>query len=476
MVIQHLMASMNASNNLKKTNRSVAKSTQCLSSGYKINSAADDAAGLAISEKMRAQIRGLDRAHDNVQDGISMVQTADGALEQVTQELQRIRELSVMAANGILTDEDRFQTQQEVEQLKMDIDRLTDDTEFNTIKLFRPEREDHPLLWDNMDIVFCVDATGSMSGMITAVKNNIEGFVEALRARNIDVKLGLVVYRDIYADKDALEVNSYFNSTSEFKEKLEDMAKHVSGGGDLEESGLEAIMEGAIGMEGRPDATRHCVLVTDAPVHTANGSGFSKYTIDEVADALTSADMGLTVVGSTNYMSDLGHPKKLADKVGGVCLDVSKDFSEGLLKVAGDFATSGMIRQWNRLQTGSNAGVEMRFPVYNICCKSLKIKDISVETQDKASKAISQMDIAIGKVNSFRGEYGAIQNRLEYTANNLTNASLNLTASESTIRDTDMAEESAQFAYVQILMQAGQSMLAQANQTPQNVLRLLEES
>jgi len=472
----HNMAAANTGRQLGITNRKLSKNTEKLSSGYRINRAADDAAGLSISEKMRAQIRGLNRACRNTEDGISLIRTADGALNEVHEILHRIRELSVRSANDTLTDDDRLQTQYEIEYLCLEIDHVAKDSEFNTIKLFRPGRLTETggsTVYKNMDIVFCVDATGSMSGMIKNVEENIDNFVDALKGKGVNTKLGLVVYRDISISEE-LETYSFFDSTESFKQKLSSIM--ATGGGDEPESGLEAIMDGALKMKGRKNADRHFILVTDAPVHTQETKK-SQYTIDEVANALKSSGIGLTVIGQKPYINESGQLNELAKKSGGGgCLDIKNNFSQNLLGLAETISVGGgglAGVEWRWLQVGSNSFQSVPFPIFGLDCWSLEIENISVETREKASTTIEKADNAIEKVSRYRSEYGALQNRLEHTINNVTNTSLNLSESESKIRDTNMADEMVQFSSNNILQQAGQAMLAQVSRSNNGILALL---
>ncbi|MBQ9438771.1 MAG: flagellin, partial [Lachnospiraceae bacterium] len=186
MSVQHNMTAMGANRTLKIATGKTAKSTQKLASGYKINSAADDAAGLSISEKMRRELRGLNQGKDNIQDGISCTQIMDGALSEVSDIMHRMEELCVHAANGTLTDDDRDDVEKEIKQLKKEIDRTTESTNFNTLPLLRGEP---------VEVIFIVDNTGSMGGMISSVKSNLASFTDGL-AKSA-VTYGMVEYGDL---------------------------------------------------------------------------------------------------------------------------------------------------------------------------------------------------------------------------------------------------------------------------------------
>jgi flagellin len=391
MVVQHNLSALNANNKLGYNISGLKKATEKLSSGYRINRAGDDAAGLAISEKMRGQIRGLNQAVRNANDGISLIQTAEGALNETHDILQRMRELAVQSANGTYQNEvDRENINKEVEALKTEIDRIASSTHFNNKKLL----------------------DGSLQGYASTTTTDASSV-------NASVKVA---------------------------------------GGNL--SATETLtFTTTVGADGTPTSisvATGTTLVGEFEV-TAYGQGWA--TLQYV-----SADDGSTT-------------EKELEAWSGVTITVSlgKDASGKFVSNSGQKVTVGDTTGGVIFQIGAN-GVEdqqVSLLVSNQDSATLGVKSISVATQDAANEAISAIDKAINSVSATRADLGALQNRLEHTINNLTTTSENLTAAESQIRDTDMAQEMLNFTKYNILQQASQAMLAQANAQPQAILQLL---
>ncbi len=343
MIINHNMSAIHAQRQMYKTSTAQAKSTEKLSSGLRINRAGDDAAGLAISEKMRGQISGLNQASRNAQDGISLLQTAEGAMDEQHSMLQRMRELAVQAENETNTDEDKAEIQAEISQLKEEITAITDKTEFNTKKLL------------NGDLKF---NTASGNDIISTASG-------------------------VYSNANILKVS------------LQDMLSAGSTVANM--SAKRASIE---------------------------------ETINSYKELMASAELKL------------------------------KDGSNGVT-----------------FQVGANEGQTIRVGINAMTAKDLKIDDIDVTistTQLGEMSDIAKIDRAINMVSHQRSQLGAVQNRLEHTISNVENSAENLQASESRIRDTDMAKEMMNLTSKNILSQATQAMLAQANQRPNQVLSLLQ--
>jgi flagellin len=376
--INQNITALTAHKNQISTDASRTKSLERLSSGLRINKAADDAAGLGISEKLRSQIKGLSMASRNAQDGISLIQTAEGALSETSSLLIRMRELAVQAASESITDDDRENIKGEITQLKEEISRIATATEFNTKKLL----------------------DGSMKTSKAAV------------AASVEVKSGATV------------VTSATITT-------------------------EGSMEG--------DATYQIKLV-------ANGASIDAV-ITSSATGTTSTIAGVDAAADTLEFE-------------GITFSVAQATTADLRKVAYVKAFEGIAAQSTdsslEYQIGANVGQTTRIGVSSMTADDLKIGDISVDTMLAAQDTISQIDRAIGWVANERSSLGAVQNRLEHTITNLGVAQENLTASESQIRDVDMAAEMTSFVRDQIMMQAGVSMLAQANSSPQAILSLLQ--
>lgn len=479
MVIAHNMMAMNAQRQYNIVTNTKRKSTEKLSSGYKINRAADDAAGLSISEKMRHQIRGLNQGSENIQDGVSATQIMDGALNEVQDMLHRMTELSIQASNGTLSSSDRYAIECEIKQLRSEINRISNSTTFNEHHLLNigdiGSIEQTPIEGvksGNTDIVFLIDTTGSMGGYITNVVNNLSTFASGLSACN--VQYGVVEYGDI-ADGDAI-IRPLTNSTTTLSDTIKNIA--ITNGGDANESSLEAIMD-ASKYAFRDDATKEFILVTDAPYHDKNIDNSSTYTNEDVKQKLAEKGIRLSVVTSPGCMEL--YKNNLAN---GQVLNMEDNFSESLKGLVQSIAENAAPKQEEpkqtffdhnlRIQMSSNSSDCFILHTYDTTSKSLGLDDVSCLTQEDAEKAIDLVSQASEKVSAIRSSIGAEQNALEYAARTRDNVAENTTDAESRIRDTDMAEEMFSFSLQSILEQAGQSMMAQANQSNQSVLNLLK--
>ena len=386
MVVQHNLQAMNSNRMLGVTTSSQAKVTEKLSSGYKINRAADDAAGLSISEKMRKQIRGLDQASNNAQDGVSAVQTAEGALAEVHDMLQRMNELAVQAANGTNSTSDRTAIQNEIDQLTTEIDRVAETTKFNETYLLKG---------------------GDSTKAVT------------MKAHDAGLKGSLTVAPD--------------GKTATFKPAaLETSDKVMIGGKEYK------------------------IVTTGADQN--NGL----ITLDTAKDLMKEE-----LVKANSIGLDAPLP---ADKVTGT-------LTGGFTITMGEQTVANAL-SFN-LHVGADADMTNKINVNIDTMNSafLGVKGLDVVGTDgigtQATYAIDAIADAIQKVSDQRSALGAVQNRLEHTIKNLDNVVENTTAAESQIRDTDMASTMVEYTKNNILQQAGQSMLAQANQSTQGVLSLL---
>ena len=406
MVVQHNMQAANANRMLNVTTGAQSKSTEKLSSGYKINRAADDAAGLSISEKMRKQIKGLDRASTNAQDGVSAVQTAEGALTEVHSMLQRMNELATQSANGTNSTTDRKAIQDEVDQLTKEIDRVSATTKFNETYLLKG------------DTKTADKASFMKSGY--AIADNTTLYVEGDAGKNpLDqntlkaaLDAGKKVYKKDAGGKDTLAVK---DTDYAYVTKLYD------------ETGKALSAE---------DALKAVAKKADTKFY-ANDKG--------------KAAGGFEVKDATSIYDEATNKGYIQQ------FDVNGKLSFNL-HVGADSSTDNKISV--DIDSMSAAGIG--------------VKGLKVDTEEDATGAIDRISDAIQKVSSQRSSLGAVQNRLEHTINNLDNVVENTTSAESRIRDTDMAKEMVNYSKNNILAQAGQSMLAQANQSNQGVLSLLQ--
>ena len=396
MVVQHNMQAANANRMLNVTTSAQSKSTEKLSSGYKINRAADDAAGLSISEKMRKQIKGLDRASTNAQDGVSCVQTAEGALTEVHSMLQRMNELAVQSSNGTLSEDDRNNIQDEVDQLVTEIDRVSETTKFNETYLLKGDENKTKIT----NTVYSSPQMGLVKDAMAA-------------GSTLEVKTPMdATGKTVYTFKSGLAVGSSWAG----KKVIDDTA--TAGAGDIK---LAEAKKAEL---------------------AAMNSVITAYKDDMGVNAVTLKEGDNNDVTSTSKIFTYNDSLNISLHVGADSSDDNK--------------------------------ISMQIDSMNSDFLGIKGLKVSGKTYLQATGSIDTISDAISKVSKQRSSLGAVQNRLEHTINNLDTASENLQTAESRIRDTDMAEEMVNYSKNNILAQAGQSMLAQANQSNQGVLSLLQ--
>ena len=437
MVVQHNITAMNANRMLGVTSGLQAKSTEKLSSGYKINRAADDAAGLSISEKMRKQIRGLSQASDNAEDGISCVQTAEGALTEVHSMLQRMNELAVKAGNGTMSEDDRQNVQDEIDQLVDEIDRVSETTKFNETYLLKGDDTSN----GNTKSLEANAEIGQIDGLTVTAK------ADAKYTDNDDVKIGKVIVKS--SDTNVVTVDA---------DNLTEAAGNIA---KITTDGTEVVVTKN---DGKTD-TYATVDKFKAAYAGLDIAGAGAVTISKTLDTAT-ANTDDTVTGT--YTGNL-NSYKVGDSVN-VKLAVGASGETAL--------SNGSKALLLSFQVGADTTSENKISVTmdSMSAKSIGVDGIKVTGSDStnADKAVDTISDAIKKVSKQRSALGAVQNRLEHTISNLDNVVENTTSAESRIRDTDMAEEMVSYSKNNILMQAGQSMLAQANQQNQGVLSLLQ--
>ncbi|WDH82238.1 flagellin [Paenibacillus urinalis] len=417
MIINHNISALNTHRQLSINTDNTSKNIEKLSSGLRINRAGDDAAGLAISEKMRGQIRGLDQASRNSQDGISLIQTAEGALNETHSILQRMRELAVQSGNDTNTADDRKNLQDEMDQLNKEIDRIQSTTQFNTKNLL-----DGSMGSAVNAAVANVNVNASIKGVDGADLVDGAELVTALTDKNGN-NLGITV-------GDTITVSYVKDGTTVTNEIT------VAAGTDLTALGNDST--------GTADANIGVAVDADGIAVTAETEG--------TAGAIN----GLTIT-----------VKDASGNVRTSATNALSSFTE--TTTAADVRTDGTAT----FQIGANTGQSMTLSINDMGTAALGVKGLQISTQAQADVAIKVIDQATQKVSSERSKLGAVQNRLEHTINNLGTASENLTAAESRIRDVDMAKEMMEQTKNNILSQAAQAMLAQANQQPQGVLQLL---
>ena len=459
MVVQHNMQAMNANRMLNITTGAQSKSTEKLSSGYRINRAADDAAGLTISEKMRKQIRGLDQASTNAQDGVSSVQTAEGALTEVHSMLQRMNELAVQAANGTNSKEsDRQAIQDEIDQLTTEIDRVAETTKFNEIYLLKGDSN------GGTKNVFMKGRDAGLKGTLTDSAKTATFVMDDLKAGD----------KVTIAGKEYSIGSTVADAKGSFAAAAKDEKVTVDG--------VEyTVAENA----GAADAGANKIVLADIQAKVKAGSTVS-YKGKDITAMNDDNNDGIDDDDSSVISKDVAETKitaelTAANNIGTVdhAATVAKTAANGktTYTITKGYATVADTLSFN-LHVGADADMTNKITVdidvmnsANLGVKGLNVTDA---TGTAATYAVDAISDAIAKVSSQRSALGAVQNRLEHTIDNLDNIVENTTTAESRIRDTDMAEEMVEYSKNNILAQAGQSMLAQANQSNQGVLSLLQ--
>lgn len=549
MVVQHNISAMNANNAMTKNVSGLKKSTEKLSTGYSINRAADNAAGLAISEKMRSQIRGLSQATKNANDAISLIQTAEGGLQESEDILQRMRELAVQSSNGTYTDDDREQIQYEVDALKEEIDRIAQSTEFNEMKLldgsldggagdngvygprygaYLSQNDTDQKLSTNVSLEGST-ITSSVAGVSVTLADTASGKGGENAEWSADGKtltLNLVAgntYTQSQIDdliknatqakdetQEAAPANVTFtinNGVFTFQEEetftVDTGVRSASDDIDL----TTALMTGGSAQNDKyadnikftannyGNDTRTITLKTDVAAgkewvektstgdddHESTGIKDGQYTLhlstgveyteEDLEKLLAKSGLDYTVTLTDETANPDGDKVLYAqtkDAEIEIALGATEGKGVGADKALG--AGEGLV-----FQIGAN-GVEdqrLQLNISDMSAKAIGVADVDVSKRDAANDGINKIDDAIKTVSTQRAKLGAIQNRLEHTVNSLSTAEENLQSAESQIRDTDMASEMIKYTKSNILQQASQSMLAQANQQPQGVLQLL---
>ena len=504
MVVQHNMQAMNSSRMLGITSSQQAKSTEKLSSGYRINRAADDAAGLSISEKMRKQMRGLDRASTNASDGVSAVQTAEGALTEVHDMLQRMNELSVQAANGSNSQSDREAIQNEVSQLTTEIDRVSETTKFNEMYLLKgdtdPAAKKTVTMTGHDAGLDKLRSTNNYQNMVTKQNDSSVTFfsfqvdMSSLKA-GTSVNIGGKDYTIIkpVADTDAEDASKsiYRTGNIDASGTLKTDDSKITQGRALQLIAQALGQANYIGDDGTATGTAGSFIEKNAKKTdgTANGD-YGKAKAKNVAFYTGAYD-------ETKKFSDGTNLENGTDTIG-LKMNDADAYSDGsstgtnalksvtfLVHKAQDTTVQQSLKF--NLHVGADADMNNKIGVgiEEMNAAYLGIKGLDVVGKDKdgnkiddggiaATYAIDAIADAVAKVSAQRSALGAVQNRLEHTINNVDNVVENTTAAESRIRDTDMADEMVTYSKNNILAQAGQSMLAQANQSTQGVLSLLQ--
>ncbi len=495
MKINHNMSAVITNHRLLNTENSLSTSMERLSSGLRINHAKDDAAGMAIATKMKAQIKGLDQASRNASDGNSILLTADGALNEVTSMIQRMRELSVQAANGTMADGDKKAIQQEIESLKDEIDRISNSTEFNTKNLFDGSL-DTRVYADHVDRIAISDAVTPGNYAFTideaaqpAIYNNVADPAATITGPTYTDANGNTAADYTRIPKEAagiLTINgrevviNEGDTAMTVYEKIRDSA-------ELGECSIQALKENG----GNYTKKTGDYEFGDAFQITSDryGSGasikldcsneklaqFLGLPTNNTADMPTGKDATLTLDKNSafgdhcTYSTD-GNKITVTDRGG---FEISFMLEEGYSSVNAvvlDVTSIGNLT----LQIGANEYQTMDVRIPEISTESLYIDDLNITTVNGPERAMKQLDEALDAVTSARSRIGAYQNRLDHAIASLDETSQDMTSALSRIEDVDMAEEMTEYTKQNVLSQAATSVLSQANDIPQQVLQLLQ--
>ena len=496
MRIQNNIMAMNAYRNYSNNTSALSKNLEKLSSGYKINRAGDDAAGLAISEKMRAQITGLEGAQSNAKDGISLVQTAEGALTEVHDMLNRMYSLAEQSANGTYENEtDRAQLQKEVTQLKDEINRIADSSNFNGIQLLDGS-------------MTAAEGATSVTGLDGAAVTAAGGaaFTQDLTFTGIVTDGSTVSMEVKYLDKDGKAQTATVTfagkaTTADMASAAATALQSVFGDGYTvsASSGKVTIKANDVGANETQvfgftvkDSTGKTVTTSVGAATAGKDNVYGlAFGSKNVTDKLTFSVDGQTYeVLTRGQKAQDGNKAIYLDKSTGILNDDDvasiaqqlKDYGvdatiDGTTKTTINIAASGSETKGGlTLQIGdtSDSFNQLNVSIKDCHTDSLGIADLDIGTQEGAKAALETIENAINYVSDVRGTLGATQNRLDHTINNLSVMQENIQDAESTIRDTDVAEEMMSYTKNNILIQSAQAMLAQANQVPQGVLQLLQ--
>ena len=498
MRINHNISAMQTNTQLRKTGKNLDKSLERLSSGYKINRASDDAAGMAISRKMKTQIEGLERASMNSSDGISVIQTAEGALNEVTSMLQRMRQLAVQAANGTNTSDDRKSIQQEIDQLTAEIQRISETTEFNTKTLLDGNIDKNSYTNNTyVNLIYSSDTVASIEYGLEVTCDPrqavLVGGVPSFSEISEDQVGSVTINGYTLYFREGMSLETCFTGIRNLCDQMN--IKAFFGEGPTEDGPVETagytetpIGEGNLILMSNAYGSQQKISVQCNNPELADAFGFSTDTVTAYGiDAQVNLGEGFsttataTAKGDIVYVKDSDNFEMRFQIAAGACatdfIDVNGD---------GDLAAShSVLAPLNSvttlleagpmyLQVGANEDQNMEVKIPRIDPVTLGIATVNVCTEEGAERAITAYNDAINEVSSIRAKLGAYQNRLEHTITNLETTDLNLTEAMSRIEDADMAEEMTNFTQQNVLDQAGTAMLSQANERPQNILQLLQ--
>lgn len=475
MRINHNSMALNASDHFEKLNKNIAKSMERLSSGFKITSPADDAAGLAISTKMSAQIRGLDRAALNANDGVSVIQSAEGGLEQIHSILARMRELSIQAANDVNFEEDRDSIQEEINALAEEIDQIVDTTAFNGQKLLNGN-----LTRRSMSSEYTIQTT-YMSETVAAGIYEMEVTASATQATYVT---GFSYSANTVTAEQAgnINVNGFSVGVSEgmtMTEVFGQLQAHLTkigvdviasnNGGETE---VDFDSSAPVIFRSKEYGSNQKIEITVGNPELAAMLGINDGDVTYGTDC--KANISVTEHGftSTASFTTLGNEITIVDRNG---FEMKVEVEPGAAK---DGPVSTKIEVLSAgtmvIQTGANSGEQLSMDIPNVNAKRLGVDNLIMYTHDYASQAVTAIDEAVKMISNIRSKLGAYENRLEDVHGTLEIQEESVTAAYSRILDTDMAEEMTNYTQLDVLSQAAISMMQRSNERPESVLQLLQ--
>lgn len=464
MKINRNMSAVIASNQLHRTENKLSVTMERLSTGLKLNSAEDSPAGMAISNKMKAQIDALDKASDNSTDAISVMEIADGALNEVTSIIQRMRELSVQAASGIYTYDDKSAIQSEIAQLRDEVDRVSSNTEFNTkplldgssdTRVYTRKSVSQEMTYSDITRINISDEVDSKHYKVevTEVAKQAQSSISGYPAGGI-TEDGTISINGVSA---AIKAGT---SEEDYLAQVHDLVEQAGANMKVNGNSID-ITSKKYGSASQLDISISDELA-NALGYTTQGDGYT--------DAQTGTDAKVTAGDGFTHpiVTSEGNRVYISDD-NGFKMDFMVDASADLTEYDIDVTDIGTMT----IQIGANQYQEMDLRIPEVSAQSLYLDEIDVAVAGGADKALGTLDKALSQVNSVRSRIGAFQNRLEYANASLDETSENMTSAYSTLTDTDMATEMTEYASQNILNQAGISVLSQANDLPQQVLSLL---
>jgi flagellin len=482
-VINTNIASLNAQRNLNASQGQANVALERLSSGLRINSAKDDAAGLAISERFQSQISGLNQAQRNANDGISLAQTAEGAMDEITNNLQRIRELAVQSANATNSISDRQALNQEVQQRIEEINRIASQTSFNGLKVLDGTFGTQTFqVGANAGETIGISGLDSRGSQLGAVIGKTSGFAEKITPQQTETNaLGLDYTGDVdyTINIDGTDYTGTSTAPGDLASLATDLEPAISAAGDI--TVTETADDTLVFTNSTGETLQVDIDLTDSVTPTANNfaqsfmAGGGDLTDYFATNRETTVDFNINGVSfssdSITSLNDL--VSKINARSNETGVEANLDRTNRELVFSSQFGNDFSVQVTSDIDGDGTDDINIDSS-YTAAADTVSLNDTDISTPDGADNAMVAIDYAIDKINGFRAELGAVQNRFESTIANLATTSENLSASNSRIRDADFAAESAELARTQVLQQAGLSVLAQANARPQQVLQLLQ--